>query len=161
MTSPDQESTHVVFKPSSIHGVGGFAREDLAGGTLVIEYVGEPITKQESIERCRRGNQYIFRLDDAGDLDGSVDWNLARHLNHSCDPNCEADLIDGKIWIVALRNIRAGEELTFDYGYDLEDFRGHPCRCGSPQCVGYIVADELRDTLRRSLALAAQPAAPL
>ena len=139
----------VLFKPSPIHGIGGFAREDLPGGAPVIEYLGRRVSKQESLERCREGNEYIFRLDEATDLDGNVEWNPARFLNHSCAPNCEAELIDGRIWIVALRDIRAGEEITFDYGYDLEDYRDHPCGCGAAECAGFIVAEALREEVRR------------
>ncbi len=143
------DTPRVAFKPSPIHGTGGFARADIPVGTQVIEYVGRVISKQESLERCREGNEYIFRLSEATDLDGNVGWNLARFLNHSCAPNCEAELIEGKIWIVARRDIRAGEEITFDYGYDLEDYRKHPCRCGAPECAGFIVAEALREAVRR------------
>ncbi len=149
------ETAHLIFKPSPIHGTGGFARSDLACGTRVIEYVGRRISKHESIERCRGGNEYVFSVDEETDLDGNVEWNPARFLNHSCAPNCEAELIDGKIWIVALRDIRAGEEVTFDYGYDLEDYRAHPCACGAPECVGYIVAGELRNLVRKKTRSAA------
>jgi uncharacterized protein len=150
---PYLETAHLIFKPSLIHGTGGFARQDLARGMLVIEYVGVLVTRTEAIERCRQGNEYIFRLDEETDLDGNVEQNPARYLNHSCAPNCEAELIDGRIWVVALRDIKAGEEVTFDYGYDLEDYRQHPCRCGAPDCPGYIVSAELRDTVRRQAAL--------
>jgi hypothetical protein len=78
-----------------------------------------------------------------------VDWNPARFLNHSCAPNCEAQFADGRIWLVAIRDIRAGEELTFNYGYDLTDYREHPCRCGAVSCVGYIVAEEFFEHVRR------------
>lgn len=132
----------VVFKSSPIHGNGGFARVDIPSGTRVIEYVGEIITKQESLARCERSNEYIFAIDDEHDLDGNVDWNSARFLNHSCEPNCEARFVDGRIWLVAIRDIRAGEELTFNYSYDLVDYREHPCRCGAKACVGFIVAEE-------------------
>ena len=134
------ETTLVIFKPSPIHGVGGFARTDIAAGTHMIEYVGERISKGESLRRCQASNEYIFTLDDAHDLDGNVAWNPARFLNHSCAPNCEAELEDGRIWIVAARDIRAGEEITFNYGYDLEEYKQYRCRCGAPSCVGYIVA---------------------
>ncbi len=139
-----------IFKPSPVHGIGGFARTDLAPGTRILEYVGERITKSESLRRCELNNQYIFALDTVHDLDGDVPWNPARFLNHSCAPNCEAELADGRIWIVALRNIRGGEELTFNYGYDLEDYTDHPCRCGAAGCVGYIVAEEFFDHVRRT-----------
>jgi uncharacterized protein len=138
----------LVFKPSCIHGMGVFARRDLACGTLVIEYVGEKINKRESLRRCEENNYYIFSLDEHHDLDGSVGWNPAKFINHSCSPNCEAELIDGHIWIVARRDIRIGEEITFNYGYDLDSYKEHPCRCGSPRCVGYIVAEEFFDTVR-------------
>ena len=61
---------------------------------------------------------------------------------HGCAPNCEAELDEGRIWIVALRDIAAGEELSFNYGYDLTDYRDFPCRCGTSACVGFIVAEE-------------------
>jgi SET domain-containing protein len=139
----------VVFNSSPIHGIGGFAREDIAAGTRVIEYVGEKITKEESLARCEGSNEYIFAIDDSHDLDGNVEGNPARFLNHSCEPNCEAQFADGRIWIVSIREVRAGEELTFNYSYDLADYREHPCRCGAESCVGYIVAEEYFEHVRR------------
>ena len=100
-------------------------------------------------------NWFIFGLDDEFDLDGHVEWNPARFLNHSCAPNCEAVCEEGRIWITALRDIRPGEEVTFNYGYDLEDFQEHPCHCGAPQCVHYIVAEELMPDLRKKLSISA------
>ncbi len=132
----------ILFRDSPIHGTGGFARRELRAGTRVIEYVGRRIDKQESLRQCELENPYIFSLDEQHDLDGNVEWNPARLLNHSCAPNCEAQEEDGRIWIVAVRDIREGEEITFNYNYDLEEFREHPCRCGAPGCVGYIVAEE-------------------
>jgi len=144
----EEHSEHFEVKPSLIHGMGGFARADLPAGARVIEYVGERIDKQEALVRCMRGESFIFDLDDQWDIDGNVDWNPARFINHSCAPNCEAELIDGRIWIATARPVACGEELTFDYGYDLVDYREHPCRCGAPACVGYIVASEFFDQLR-------------
>jgi uncharacterized protein len=143
------ETLRVCFRPSPIHGTGGFARADIPRATAVLEYVGRLVSKPESVELCREGNEYIFRLDEETDLDGNVDWNPARFLNHSCAPNCEAELIDGRIWIVALRDIGAGEEITFDYGYDLEDYWKHPCCCGAGDCAGFIVAEALREEVRK------------
>lgn len=139
-----------VLRSSPIHGTGGFAKCGVAAGTRVIEYVGEAIDKQESLRRCEANDEYIFALNDEQDLDGNVEWNPARFINHSCAPNCEARLEEGRIWIVAIRDIRAGEELTFNYGYDLEDYRDHPCHCGSPECVGYIVAEEFFEHVRKN-----------
>ena len=79
---------------------------------------------------------------------------MARFVNHSCEPNCEAELSDGQVWIIAGRDIAAGEEVTYNYGYDLVDYREHPCRCGAASCVGYIVAEEFFPSLRRTLSYA-------
>lgn len=114
----------------------------LPAGTRVIEYQGELISKAESLRRCEQGNPFIFYFDTEHDLDGSTEGNPARFLNHSCAPNCEAQKLGNQIWIVAAREISRGEELTYDYGYDLEDYRDYPCRCGSPDCRGYIVDAE-------------------
>jgi uncharacterized protein len=138
----------VCLRKSAIHGTGGFARTDIAAGTRVVEYRGELLTKDESLRHCIAGNPFIFALDDECDLDGSVAWNQARYLNHSCDPNCEAERIDGRIWIVARRDIRAGEEVTFNYGYGLEDYRDHECRCGAAGCVGFMVSPEFYDHVK-------------
>lgn len=148
------ETEWVVFRKSPIHGIGGFARRDIPAGTRVIEYVGERITKEESTRRCEANNQYIFCLNDRYDLDGNVPWNPARFLNHSCDPNCESELDEEaeRIWIVARRDIRAGEELTFNYGYDLSEYKDYPCNCGAPNCVGYIVAEAFFEHVRRQRA---------
>ncbi len=139
----------VLYRTSNIHGTGGFARVDIPSGTNIVQYVGERISKSESLRRCEADNEYIFDLDEQTDLDGNVEWNPARFINHSCSPNCEAHWDEEEIWIVAVRDIKAGEELTFNYGYDLEDFLEHPCRCGSENCVGYIVAEELMDQLAK------------
>ncbi|HLP76556.1 MAG TPA: SET domain-containing protein-lysine N-methyltransferase [Candidatus Paceibacterota bacterium] len=157
------ETDLVVYRTSTIHGTGGFARVDIASGTNIVEYVGERISKAESLRRCELDNQYIFDLDESTDLDGNVEWNPARFINHSCSPNCEAQWDEEKIWIVAIRDIRAGEELTFNYGYDLVDYQEHPCRCGSEMCVGYIVAEELfvqLEELKRKSAVGNQQVTP-
>ena len=85
-------------------------------------------------------------------LDGNVPWNIARLINHSCDPNCEAWITGKRIFIHALRDIHPGEELTFDYGFDIDSYEEHPCLCGRENCVGYIVSRDqwpvLRDRLK-------------
>jgi len=149
MEQPHINHTWICFKKSPIHGCGGFARIEIPAGTRIIEYVGERIDKCESARRCELNNSYIFTVDDSFDLDGNVGWNLARFVNHSCAPNCDAEWIDGQIWIVANRLIRAGEEITYDYGYDLDDYASYPCHCGGPDCVGYIVAAELARFVRK------------
>ena len=131
------------IQKSPIHGTGLFAVTDIPPGRRLIEYVGRRVSKAESLVLCEKANPYVFYLNTKWDLDGNVDWNPARFINHSCDPNCEAEQDeDDRIWIHSCRPIRAGEELTYNYGYDLDDYRQFPCSCGSPKCVGYIVAAE-------------------
>jgi len=137
-----------VVAPSLIHGTGLFARVPIKAGERIIEYVGERISKAESLVRCEAGNPYIFDLDDEWDLDGSVEWNIARFVNHSCGPNCEVECIDGHLWMSAIRPIIQGEELTYNYGYEYAEYKEHPCACGAVNCVGYIVADEYHESLR-------------
>jgi SET domain-containing protein len=143
------ETEWIVFNRSPIHGIGGFARVALPKGTRLLEYVGEKISKQESLRRCESGNEFVFSINEHVDLDGCVDWNPARWLNHSCAPSCEAVPEGEHIWLVAIRDIPAGEEITFNYGYDLVDYKEHPCGCGAPNCVGYIVAEEFFKNVSR------------
>jgi uncharacterized protein len=134
--------------------VGGkalFARKTIPSETRVIEYVGERVSKEESLRRRQDGNFFVFIVNDHFDIDGLVDWNPARFINHSCDPNCEARHEEDSIWIYARRDIPAGVELTFNYGYDLQDFEDHPCQCGAANCIGYMVAEEHFDDVRRKL----------
>jgi uncharacterized protein len=151
---PAAETEWLVFRRSRIHGLGGFARKDIPRNTRVIEYVGEKIDKQESLRRCEANNEYVFTLNEQQDLDGKVDWNPARWLNHSCCPNSEAVVEEEHIWVVALRDIKAGEEITFNYGFDLADYKDYPCVCGSSECVGYMVAEEFFEHVRRQQAVA-------
>lgn len=146
---------------SAIHGQGVYATQDIPAETKIIEYVGERIDKDESNRRGTEQHEkametggaavYIFTLNDEFDLDGNVPWNTARLINHSCNPNCEAWIEDDRIFIHALRDIRAGDELTFDYGFDVDCYEDHPCRCGEPDCKGYIVSREQWPELERRL----------
>jgi len=136
-------------RSSSIHNRGIFARTDIPKDSPIIEYVGEKITKAESqrrgdalINRAKKSGGaavYIFTLNSRHDLDGGKGRNPARYINHSCAPNCEAYIIRGRIWIYSLRDIKAGDELTYNYGFDVDTWDEHPCRCGTQRCVGYIV----------------------
>ncbi len=142
-------NAHLVRSSSGIHGAGLFATAPIVKDTMVIEYVGEKIDSQEMLRRCAAGNHYIFKLNTTDYLDGEHKSNFARYINHSCEPNCTIRWEHDRIWIVADRHIGAGEEITFNYSYDLEDYRHYPCRCGSVQCVGYMVAEEFFDHVRR------------
>lgn len=151
------ENPWIDFGASGIHGTGGFARKKIRKGTRLIEYVGNRISKRESARQCRLGNTFIFSLNDRQDLDGSVDWNPARFLNHSCDPNAEAEQDDDdRVFIVAARTIRPGDEITFNYGYDFSEYQDNPCECGAESCVGFITAEENHKRLRRILAAEAR-----
>jgi len=148
-------------KNSKIHGRGLYATADIEEGTDIIQYVGEKITKKESTRRALEweesarksgeGLVYIFELDDKYDIDGRLGENPARYMNHSCDGNCEAINYDGEIWIVARRDIGKGEELVYDYGYDMEHFLDHPCQCGADNCIGYIVREDQRKKVKKLL----------
>ena len=96
----------------------------------------------------KQGLVYIFELNKRYDIDGNVSYNTAKYINHSCAPNCEPEIIRGHIWIIALRNIMKGEELTYNYGYGFEDYQDHECRCGSDNCIGYILGEEYWPKLR-------------
>lgn len=146
-------SPYIVVRRSGIHGIGTFAKTDIPKGTRIIEYVGEKITKAEAERRAHipltlhknnreHGAVYIFELNKRHDIDGYVWWNTAKSINHSCEPSCETDIIRGRIWIVALRNIPKGEEITYNYGYGYDDYEEHPCNCGKRRCVKYILAEE-------------------
>ena len=145
------ETKWLAFNESPIHGLGGFAKSDIPVGSRVIEYLGEKISKQESLQRCEQNNEYVFMLSEREDLDGNVEWNPARFINHSCSPNCEALLENERIWIVSVCDIKQGDEITFNYGFDLEDYRDYPCHCGSSNCIGFIVAEAFFEHVRRQL----------
>lgn len=156
-------SEWIIVKESKIHNKGIFASQDIKKGTKIIEYVGELVTKKESddisdseVELSKSNPQelgavYIFTLNKNYDINGNVPYNTARLINHSCDPNCESDIINGKIWIKAKRDIKKGDELGYDYGYDIENYEDHICKCGSKNCIGYIVNSDYWINLRKKL----------
>ncbi len=156
------KSDFVEVRGSEIHGRGVYAVRSIPKEEYFIEYVGNRIDKDESERRAWAQYEehektgaaavYIFNLTKRWDLDGNVEWNPARLINHSCEPNSEA-VQDGKrIFLQALRDIDVGEEITFDYGFELDCFEDHPCRCGTESCVGYIVGREYHDELAQLLA---------
>lgn len=134
--------TPVRVGTSPIDRQGLFAATEMPQDTHIVEYRGEKITKCESARRLARHNAYIFRLNYQYDIDGATLANTARYINHSCDPNCRVDTTTETIWIVALRDIQAGEELSFNYGYDAREYEKFPCHCGAKTCCGYILGRE-------------------
>lgn len=136
---------------SGVHGRGAFATEWITAGTRIIEYAGERITPEEADRRDPDDapgphHTFLFAIDDDVVIDAGVGGNDARWINHSCDPNCDAVIEDGRIWIEAIRDIAPGEELAYDYAYELKERhtpaakRRYPCRCGAARCRGTILA---------------------
>jgi SET domain-containing protein len=137
----------LVVRPSRIHAVGVFTTEPIRKGARVVEYSGPRLTAEEA-NRLYDGaaRTYLYGLDDGKTvIDGE---GMGAYLNHSCDPNCEVDEIKNRVWILAIRNIAAGEELLWDYNlYDDDD--PAPCHCGSSKCRGTMYSREWIAKLRR------------
>lgn len=114
----------------SYAGLGLFAAEDIPPDTVIIEYTGERITTAEG---DRRGGKYLFTLDDDWIIDAKKHTHTARYINHSCDPNCEAEIdeMEEKIFIRSVAYIKNGAEITYDYGKEYWLDHCQPCRCGS------------------------------
>lgn len=150
------------IRPSPIQGFGAFATRFIPAGVRLIEYTGERLTPAESDARypdlpadtpagtpagtpAERHHTYLFAIDDDVVVDAAVDGNEARFINHSCDPNCDAVIEAGRIWIETIRDIASGEELAYDYAYILEERhtpaakRRYPCHCGAATCRGTIL----------------------
>jgi SET domain-containing protein len=121
---------------STVHGWGIFATVRIPKNTRIIHYAGEKITHGESRKReaayMRQGRIWCFLLNSRWVIDGAVGGNLARFINHSCRPNCYAQILDGVIWVRASKTIEAGEELT--YNYQTEGEKSIQCRC-RPGCT--------------------------
>ncbi len=156
-----------VVQQSHIHNRGVFAAKDIPKGTKILQYLGEKITKTVSLQRAQMREEhakntqgarvYIFDLNKRYDLDGDIPDNPAKYINHSCEPNCEAVNLRGQIWIVAKKNIKNGQELSFNYNYEWDHCLDHPCYCKTPSCLGYILKPRLRAKLKRYLQNIAKP----
>ena len=141
------------IQKSKIDNKGLYASQDIRKGTKIIQYKGKIITTKQSDNNPKFDNNkaiYLFNLNKRYDLDGDFKFNTARLINHSCDPNCEV-LGEGlKLWIYAMKNINKGDELSYDYGFTFDkDFRQFPCKCGSKNCIGYIVREGSRWRVRK------------
>ncbi|MGH9523553.1 MAG: SET domain-containing protein [Terriglobales bacterium] len=133
----------LIIRSSDIHAAGCYTTAPIRKGERVVEYTGDVVTNAEGDRLYDdKDYTYLFALDGGTHMvDG---YGMAMYLNHSCAPNCETDQIDGKIWITAIRNIKPGEELTYDY--NLFDGDGDaPCTCGARRCRGTMYSwDEIR-----------------
>jgi uncharacterized protein len=141
----------LVVRPSPIHSVGVYTTAPIRKGVRIVEYDGERITNEEADRRYEGAERtYLYGLDDGITIiDGH---GMGAYLNHSCEPNCEVDEVKGRVWIYAMRNIAAGEELVWDYNlYDDDD--PAPCHCGTKKCRGTMYSrDWLAKMRRRELA---------
>ena len=143
-------SRYFDIRESDIQGRGAFANRKIRKGTRLIEYAGERISNDEADarydeSRMKRHHTFLFTLTPRTVIDGAVNGNESIYINHSCDPNCETIIEDGRIWIEATRTIQEGEELVYDYQYertgenDEELERFYKCNCGAPNCRGSIM----------------------
>jgi SET domain-containing protein len=140
------DTRRIQIRKSGIHGKGVFALQPIQAGDLILEYKGETISWPEALRRHPHdpsdpNHTFYFSLDDGSHvIDGKVGGNASRWINHACEPNCEADEIGGRVFIKALRDLRAGEELFYDYGLVIDERytaklkKAYACRCGTPGC---------------------------
>jgi len=154
--TPDEPSSasiepFIKVRHSRIHGNGVFAARKIPAGARIIEYRGKRITEKQAEKRFGQDPEnpyhtFFFSLDSGKLIDGGDEGNDARWINHSCEPNCEAQEEKGRVYIHALRDIRRGEELSYDYGLIIGERltktvkAAYACRCGSPECRGTMLA---------------------
>ena len=148
----------IQVRRSGVHGKGVFALQDLAEGETLIEYVGEIISWDEAQDRHPHdpndpNHTFYFHVNEDRVIDALHGGNSSRWINHSCAPNCEADENNDRIFIKAIRNISAGQELNYDYGLIIDEpytkklKAEYPCWCGSAQCRGTLLSPkERKDT---------------
>src|SRR6266849_2793835 len=132
----------LIIRSSSLHGAGVYTTAPIEKGARVLEYTGPRLTVRQT-DGLYAGSEvtYLFGMDDGKTvIDG---FGMAAFVNHSCHPNCETDQIEDRVWIIALRDVPAGEELTYDYNiYDAEPGEKSPCRCGAPNCRGTMYSED-------------------
>jgi SET domain-containing protein len=140
----------IVVRRSRVHGRGVFATRDIRKGEVIGEYVGERISHAEANWRYRNrdpddNHTFLFTVSSRTVIDATREGNATRFINHRCDPNCEPQIRRGRVFIVAIRAIRAGDELGFEYNIGREDDDPpnvdeiYACRCGARRCRGTIL----------------------
>ncbi len=141
----------IEVRASGVHGKGVFATAAIPKATTLIEYVGELLTWAKAQKRHPHdpndpNHTFFFHIDDKHVIDAAVGGNDARWINHACDPNCEADEVEGRVFIKTLRKLKAGEELNYDYGLVIEGRltkklkAEYQCLCGAKKCRGTMLA---------------------
>lgn len=147
---PVRQPRYLKVRRSPLAGLGVFTTRAIPKGTLLLEYLGQRISHEEAGERYYAAKDpdafvLLFTVDRKIVIDGGVGGRAARYVNHSCDPNCEADETGGRIFITSIRDIPAGAELTYDYNMEApsplpRDWRSrYACRCGASRCRGTMV----------------------
>lgn len=123
-------SKHQVRVGRSSAGLGLFATDHIKKDDFVIEYYGNMLTDEQADVK---GGLYLFQIDKEFTIDGTPRYNKARYINHSCKPNCEPEIDGKRVFIYAIKNIKPGEELTYDYGkeYFNDYIKPFGCRCGN------------------------------
>ena len=150
MSRSQPAARRYAVRQSSIHGRGVFAARGIRKGSRIIEYRGERIDEAECDRRYGEGDDtsthtMLFWVGKDSYIDATRVGNAARWINHSCSPNAETVDEEGRIFIEAIRNIRPGEEITYDYNLFLDEphtpaeKKAHPCLCGSPRCRGTLL----------------------
>ena len=156
-TAESNDRRRIQVRKSGVHGKGVFVLKPIARGERIIEYKGQIIGWPEAQKRHphdpeQPNHTFYFSLDDGSHvIDGNQGGNAARWINHSCQPNCEADEegsgpARGRVFIKALRNLKPGEELFYDYGLIIDGRqtakvkKEYACHCGSRQCRGTMLA---------------------
>jgi SET domain-containing protein len=155
-TKADTGGRRIQVRRSGVHGKGVFALRRIPAGETLIEYTGEVIGWPEALRRHPHDpkdphHTFYFSLDDGSHvIDAKHGGNASRWINHACEPNCEADEEDGRVFIKALRDLEPGEELFYDYGLVIDERytpklkKEYACRCGSPSCRGTMLAPKRR-----------------
>jgi SET domain-containing protein len=153
-TPAGRRGRRIQVRRSGIHGKGVFAVAPIAAGETILEYTGDVITWKQAQRRHPHNpdepnHTFFFHIDDKHVIDGGSGGNAAKWINHACSPNCEADETDdGRVFIKALRDIEAGEELNYDYGLIVDGRhtaklkQEYACRCGTPGCRGTMLASK-------------------
>src|SRR5690242_13326550 len=118
----------------SVTGLGLFALRPIRKREKIAEYKGPRIGPKEALQRERRGNRYLYEINPRVTIDGSPRRNIARYANHSCNPNTETYIYGGRVFIRALRRIKADEEITYDYGNDYLKYVIGRSRCRCKRC---------------------------
>jgi SET domain-containing protein len=140
-----------IIRSSTLHGAGVYTTAPISRGTHVLEYTGPRLTTEQT-DGLYAGCEvtYLYGMNDGKTvIDG---FGMAAFVNHSCQPNCETEQIDNRVWIIAVRDIAAGEELTYDYNfYDGEPGEVAPCHCGANSCRGTMFGEEAIELSARLL----------